>query len=117
VLGEKQKKSEEETVAVFYSGSRLRFMCFNLYDELSLKDKIVCIGFSLFLIIGTYIYPFGDWLNARAAKGKPFCQFVGEPTLDSILAVLFGVMWTANIAAVVVDLMALLADMLIDSKQ
>lgn len=113
----KAKKSEEETVAVFYSGSRLRFMCFNLYDEMSLKDKIVCIGFSLFLIIGTYIYPFGDWLNARAAKGKPFCQFIGEPTLDSILAVLFGVMWTGLMCLGFVNIIALLVDMIIDSKQ
>lgn len=110
-------KTHEANWGIFYSGSRLRLACFNSHNELGVKDKIVYFGGLLFVIIGTYIYPFGDWLNARAAKGKPFCQFVGEPTLDSILAVLFGVMWTGLMCLGFVNIIALLVDMLIDSKQ
>ena len=100
-----------------YSRSRLRFLFFNSYDELSLKDKIVYGAICLSFIIVTYIFPFGDWLMAHTENHEPLFEYVGEPTLDSILPVLFGVMWTANIAEVVVDLMALLVDMLIDGKQ
>ncbi len=112
-----EEKTHEANRAIFYSDIRSRFASFNSHDELSSKDTIGYLGFLLLVIIVTYIFPFGDWLNAQAERARPFFDVFGKPTPDFILAVVFGVMWTGLMCLGFVNVMALLVDMIIDRKQ
>lgn len=119
-VGGKIKQSDKETVAVFYSGSRLRFMYFNSHDEVGVKDKIILASVSLFLIVGTYILPFVPFdnkVNTHIENPGSFGGFFGDPTIDYIIWIFLGTLWAGNISGVIVDLMALLVDTVVSNKK